>query len=130
MKTLKCDVFIIPNGLREDDKYLMSSSKESIENMFGKQPDGEHFAQVWYTNDDYDNVVDHRGPIETSFMPLSVATQLTEGESLTIEVTLDGEPTLLSLTAAQSKYRYRHFGDGKFEVLLRNLLDSYTNMVA
>jgi hypothetical protein len=150
---IEADVFIIPNSLAvmgRDSKYwsfldtdLFYSSRKA--NGIDTD-DTSANVQVWITNSDYDNMVDHTFRVTTKngdiyighlygYLPIEIFDNKVEGD--TIEVNLLGSfskkigshadadgskyfyvPGKLKLN--QLSYRYRQFG--RFEEILNKLI--------
>lgn len=147
-KTLKMDLFIVPNQAGYVSDFWIGSEKQSkIASMicdlngYSFNPEEDKVVQVWSCCEDCDNMQDHyfkafgENGIEYSFrfpssyIPAKVLKHHKEGE--TFELVYQMKPVdnheenkkfefIFKVTLSQSKYRYRRFGN--FEDALNYVL--------
>lgn len=142
--TIECDAFIIPNHassisdrifLKENDSYIESFKKFcDINNIEYNNITAVPQVNLWFTNNQVDNIARHRFVIneikinnsymnDIELLPLPMVKEVKEGEKFSFLYQYQ-EPNNEHLvyficTAAQMKYRYRF---GAFEDVLKDII--------
>lgn len=119
----QAEAFIIPNKVDtfKKENHLHLNAKLARWGIVEKFQEEESIIQLWITSDESDSWADHGAPKELfntleptgknyfpQYFPYSIFKDKKEGETITI--LLDGKHEL-NLTLAQTKYRYKSFGN-------------------
>ncbi len=146
----KFEAFIVPNSIRKLNDFGLDSSKTATTEtakLNGVDPN-QMYVQVWIVGGDEkestENLADHglwvgvhHVEYTTSFLPVALFKNRKEGDTIK-DLHVYGwgwsrpegmkerelfDLVLPEVTLAQGKYRYRGFGNGKFDEVLKDLID-------
>ena len=145
--SIECDMFIVPNSFNRAnsfvcnaDRYKESANVILVANGLAEEAD-PLLMQVWMSAEDtmgcenlnchYGKYIDENGDVKPygqlwSCLPASLFKDAKEGDTVEVRVPAgvyhysDKFDTMLKITLAQTKYRYRSFGnfENVYEVLL------------
>jgi len=143
LENLRGDIFIVPNGLmsvrntigssEEDSRRRFENNRKRVLKNILDHKDSERLVEIWVCSPENDNWHDHsyiqillgkkygrdEDWSEYSF-PMYLPIEFFEGKKEGNVVKLNTTFGEVELTLAQTKYRYRRFGD--FEYCLKNLI--------